>query len=206
MRRLRAIGALVAATIALGVVAAPGAHAAPNVGFGLSPLRVDVESKPGARSSYEITVTNTDDRAATFTFSKVDIQGDNDDPEATPVLLGGKQASSISGYDWLDVPATTTIPAGASRKVTVVVNIPADASGGHYAALMVTGPTRAAGNLTVGSRIAVPFLMNAGGTPPPEVKVTDVKEFVGGGTKIVYENKGKTAVKPKPTIRYTDPI
>ncbi|MBC7552195.1 MAG: hypothetical protein H7269_15165, partial [Cellulomonas sp.] len=63
-------------------------------------------------------MTNTDDRAATFTFTKVDIQGDNDDPEATPVLLGGKQASSISGYDWLGAPATTTIPAGASRKVT----------------------------------------------------------------------------------------
>jgi hypothetical protein len=201
VRRLLLLGASLLA--ALGVVV-PAASAA--VGFGLAPLSVTVEAKPGAKSSYELTVTNTDEKAATYTFGKVDIQGSRDDPDATPVLLPGKQASSISGYDWLSVPAAVTIPAGGTRKVSVDVSVPSDATGGHYAALIVTGPARSAGQIVATSRIAVPFLMNAGGTPPPEIKITDVKEIVGGGTKIVYENNGTTAVKPKPTIHYIDPI
>jgi hypothetical protein len=196
----------VVAMLVLCAICAPMASAASGGGFGVAPLSVTVETNPGAKTSYDITVTNTDDRAGTFTFSKIDIQGDNQDPDATPVLFAGKQASSISGYDWLNVPAATTIPAGATRKVSVDVNVPSDATGGHYAALVVTGPSRSAGAIAAQSRWAVPFLMNAGGTPPPEVKVTNIKEFVGGGTKIVYKNDGATAVKPKPIIRYVDPI
>jgi hypothetical protein len=177
-----------------------------TVGFGVTPLRYDIDAKPGSRGSYDLTLTNTDDKPATFTFSRIDIQGDRDDPDATPVLFPGKFDSTISGYDWLEVPAALTIPGGGTRKVTIGVAPPAGAVGGHYAAVVVTGPSRSAGELVAQSRIAVPFLMNAGGAPPPEIKVTDVKEFVGGGTKIVYDNDGKVAVTPRPTVHLKNPI
>ncbi|MCW2949124.1 MAG: hypothetical protein JWN41_137, partial [Thermoleophilia bacterium] len=204
-RSVRLQMTVVLALVAMCVCAA-SAHAAGAVGFGVSPLSVTVEAKPGTSDSYDITLTNTDNKPATFSFKKIDIQGDNQDPDATPVLLDGKQASSISGFDWLSVPAAVTIPATASRKVSVTVTIPTGSTGGHYAAIVVTGPASDVGALSARSQIALPFLMNAGGAPPPEVKVTDVKEFVGGGTKVIYQNNGRTAVKPRPKLHYFDPL
>ena len=197
----------IAAVLGPGVACAEAATSmSESVGFGVTPLRQDIDIKPGAHASYDLTITNTDNAPAAFTFSKIDIQGNRDDPDATPVLFPGKFDSAISGYDWLQVPAAITIPGGASRKVSVGVDAPAGAVGGHYAAVVITGPSRSAGALVAQSRLAVPFLMNAGGTPPPEIKVTEVKEFVGGGTKIVYDNNGDVAVTPRPRIRLRNPI
>lgn len=188
------------------MTAAPAASLAASAGFGVSPLRFDVDTSAGSSSSHSITITNTDSRSATFSFSREDYQGDRRDPEATPRLLGGKFESEISAHDWLSVPAAVTVPAGQSRAVKVDLNVPAGATGGHYAAVVVNGPDRAAGQLVARSRIAVLFLVNAGGAPPPDIVVRQVTEFTDGGTRIVYRNEGTTHTAPDATITYTDPV
>lgn len=212
MPRTHAARRLAASLLVVGamLVAAPGALAAADdsVGFGVAPLKFDIDVSPGQSSTHRIKITNTDTVRTTYTFSKEDFEGDKDDPAATPVLMGGKFASAISGYDWISAPDAITIPAGQSRTVSVRVNAPAGATGGHYAALVVSGGSRSAGNLVARSRLGVLFLMNAGGVPPPEIKITEIRE-VGPTktvTKIRFVNDGQVATRPKPVVTVTDRV
>jgi hypothetical protein len=200
----------VAALLAL-LAVAPGASAAEksgsdSVGFGVSPMRFDVDVSPGSSSTQQITISNTDDAAATYTFSKTDYQGDKDEPAATPVLLGGELKSDISGYDWIGLPDSITVPAGQTRTVAVKVTAPSGATGGHYAALVVSGPSRSAGNILAQSQIAVLFMMNAGGVPPPDIVITEIQEVAPGKTVTKVRNNGKTDTTPKVTVITKDPV
>lgn len=172
-----------------------------SYGFGVSPLRFHVDAPAASSSKHSFTVTNTDKSATRFTFTKEDFAGDKNDPGATPVLLGGKFASDISGYDWLTLPDPITIPPGQSRTVTATVTSPAGATGGHYAAIFVNGSASSAGEIIAQSRIGVLFMMNAGGVPPPEIVITEVQEVVPGRVITRFKNRGKTETSPTGTIR-----
>ncbi len=176
-----------------------------SVGFGVSPLRFDVDTTAGASSTHSITITNTNTTATKFTFSKEDFEGDKEDPALTPVLLGGKFASDISGYDWITAPAAISIPSNQSRTVAIKVNVPSGATGAHYAALIVTGETKAAGELTTESRMGVLFLMNAGGAPPPDIVVTETTIVGPGKTVTKFINQGTTPVKNTKGTKTRDP-
>jgi LPXTG-motif cell wall-anchored protein len=203
------------AVVAVALVVVSGASAAgrdmaksgnDSVGFGVSPMRFDTDVSPGSSKSEQITISNTDDVAMTYTFSKEDFQGDKDDPAATPVLLGGEFKSGISGYDWISLPDSVTVPAGGSKTVNVRVTAPSGATGGHYAALIVSGASRSANDLVATSRIGVLFMMNAGGVPPPDIVITEIQEV--GPTKTVtkFTNDGKVAIhNPGGTITQ-DPL
>jgi hypothetical protein len=195
----RILGAVAAAVLICACPAAANAAAAVQ-GIGVSPLRVDVDVKAGGTARIALTVSNTTETAQAFSFGVVDIQGDKDDPASTPIILGGKVDSAISGYDWINAPDAVTIPAGDKKTVYVGVKVPSDAKGGHYAAVTVTSRAFDIGAGTAASRVAVPFLMNAGGVPPPEIKITEVKDFADGGTKVVYINNGSTAVNPHGSV------
>ncbi|MCW2926767.1 MAG: hypothetical protein JWM86_735 [Thermoleophilia bacterium] len=203
--RMLRLAALMAIAVLWCVPSAMAAAADDAEGFGISPMRIDVETPPGQSSSHPITITNTDDVAVTYTFSKEDFQGDKDEPAATPVLLGGEFRSDISGYDWLTAPDSVTIPAGQTRTVTAKLSTPAGSTGGHYVALIVSGASREAGEIVAQSRAAVLFLMNAGGAPPPDIVITEITEVGPTRTVTEYINKGTTHTKPKPTITVTDP-
>lgn len=195
---------------ALMLLAAPTAGAelrsgSDSVGMGVSPLRFDVAAKPGSSSTHVITVTNTDTVPMTYTFSKEDFEGDKDEPDATPVLLGGKFASDISGYDWIVAPDPVTVPAGGTKNVSVRVNVPDDATGGHYTALIVSGEPRGADSVLAQSRIGVLFMMNAGGVPPPDIIITEIKQTGPTTTVTEYINGGRTATTPTGTITQ-DPV
>ncbi len=184
--------ALVASLVAVAPAQAAGDD---SIGFGVTPLRFDAETAAGSSSTHSITITNTNTSATKFTFSKEDFEGDKEDPALTPVLLGGKFASDISGYDWITAPDPITIPPDQSRTVAVKVAVPSGATGAHYAALIVTGESRAAGELTAESRMGVLFLMNAGGAPPPDIVVTETTIVGPGKTVTKFINEGTTPVR-----------
>ncbi len=204
------LAALVAALAAMLVVVAPAGaveqSGRDSVGFGVSPLIVDVERPPGTSSTHRLTITNTDTSAVKYTFSKEDFSGDQDDPGATPVLLGGKFESPISGYDWITLPSPITVPAGSSRTVDVKVTAPSGATGPHYTAVMVTGEERSAGRIIAKSRIGVLFLMNAGGAPPPELVITEITEVGPGRTVTQFINTGGNATEKVESSLESDPV
>lgn len=202
-RRLAALGAVLAALLLLvpSTSFAAEQSGSDSVGFGVQPLRYDVETKPGATTTHTITINNTDTSATRYTFSKEDFSGDQDDPGATPVLLGGEFKSAISGYDWIQLPDPVSVPPGQSRSVKVTVKVPSDATGAHYTAVMVSGESRSAGQVVATSRIGVLFSMNAGGVPPPEIVITDIQEVGPSTTVTKFVNKGSTTIsKPGGTI------
>lgn len=201
----RLAGILLVLVASLVSVAPAQAAGDDSVGFGVTPLRFDVETAAGASSTHNITITNTNTAATRFTFSKEDFEGDKADPALTPVLLGGKFASDISGYDWISAPDAITIPPDQSRTVAVKVNVPSAATGAHYAALIVTGEIRAAGELTTESRMGVLFLMNAGGAPPPDIVVTETTIVGPGKTVTKFINKGATPVKDTKAVKHRNP-
>jgi hypothetical protein len=189
------------------VVAGPAIGAADDsVGFGVTPLRFDVETGPGKSTSHSITITNTDDVTTTYSFSKEDFEGDKDDPDASPVLMGGKFESAISGYEWLAVPEPVTIAPGDSKTVSAKVNVPAGATGGHYAALIVSSAPRTAGNVVAQSRLAVLFMMNAGGVPPPDIIITEIQEVGPGRVVTEYINGGRTATTTTTGVLERNPV
>jgi hypothetical protein len=189
------------------VAAGPALAAADDsVGFSVSPLRFDVETGAGMSTSHSITITNTDDVATTYAFSKEDFEGDKDDPDASPVLLGGKFESAISGFDWLSVPEPVTIAPDDSKTVTVKVDVPAGATGGRYVALIVSGAPQAAGSVIAQSRIAVLFMVNAGGVPPPDIIITEIQEVVPGRVVTEFINGGKTATTNTSGVLERNPV
>lgn len=206
--KLARLAAALCATVACMLVAAGPALAAADdsVGFAVTPLRFDVETGPGMSTSHSITITNTDDVATTYSFSKEDFEGDKDDPDASPVLLGGKFESAISGFEWLSVPEPVTIAPGDSKTVTAKVDVPAGASGGHYVALIVSSAPQAAGSVIAQSRIAVLFMVNAGGVPPPDIIITEIQEVGPGRVVTEYINGGKTATTNTTGVLERNPV
>lgn len=177
-------------------------------GFSVTPLLNDVDIAPGTQVTRTLTVTSAIAGRTTFTVGVEDVAGSTDAGEGI-VLLGEEVESSISGYDWLkpNVGSFTLRP-GESRTVTIVINAPAGATGGHYAAVTIAAEAEqvGSGNVTAQSRAASVFLMNAGNTSPPPVIISEVTEQIGGDTIITYEDGGSTDVQPDAEITYVDPI
>jgi hypothetical protein len=205
---------LAAAVVALGVLVVAGAVPAlatqaaggDSVGFGVTPLRHAVDVSAGQSVTKQLTITNTDTSATKFTFTKEDYAGDQDDPGATPVLLGGRFESKISGYDWIAVPDPVTIGPGDSKTINVRIDVPAGATGGHYTAVMVNGEARSAGRIVASSRIGVLFMLNAGGVPPPEIVITEIQEVGPDRTVTKFINRGSTETKHTRGTLTRDPV
>ena len=194
------------AVMVLGIVATP-AGAVTN-GFAVTPLRYDAKVTAGISKTYPVSVLNSYSTRATFVVTKQDFAGSQSDPYAAPVFLGGQVDSPISGADWLD-PSTTSfaLDPGDTKVVNVTVRAPSGATGGHYAAIMIGSPTQAiSSDLKAKSQVAVLFMLNAGGVPPPELVIDDVYVNDGGDVVIDYTNNGDTAVEPDGTLEYRDPI
>jgi hypothetical protein len=176
-------------------------------GFSVSPLRFDVSTKAGSSSQHKITVENNSNGKLTFNVSKEDVVGNADDPLANPVLTGGKNPSSISGYDWISsLPSSFTLDKGDSKSFWAKVTVPSGAKGGHYAAVLISSAPTRMDSGTASSRAGVLFMMNAGGTPPPEIVIEDVTVTGDDKTVIDYVNEGDTEVTPEATITYVDPV
>ncbi|MBC7644776.1 MAG: hypothetical protein H7123_06595, partial [Thermoleophilia bacterium] len=176
-------------------------------GFSVSPLKFEVEQSPGNTSSHVISITNTTEHNLTFAVTTEDIAGSKDDPNATPVLLGGTVTSPISGTSWLSPNVDSfKLAAGATHNLTVRITVPSGATGGHYAAVMIssTPVTSSGGGAVATSRAAVVMMMNAGGVAPPELVFQNITTTKDGGTVIDYINKGHKAVKPEAIVEYYD--
>ena len=203
------IAALASCCAAVLIVGAPTATAASSDGFSVSPLQFDVDQSAGRSTSRVITITNTTDQRLDFTVRSEDIAGSKNDPNATPVLLGGTVSSAISGASWLSPSVGAfTLDAGDSRNLTVNINVPAGATGGHYAAVMISSSpvTSSGGNVVATSRAAVLMMMNAGHVPPPELVIQNITTTKDGGTVIDYVNKGQKAAKPEAIVQYYDVV
>ncbi len=177
-------------------------------GFSIQPTSVDINQAAGTTSTTSLTVTNGLESSATFTVTKEDFAGSSTDASESPILLGGKLETDISGYDWLGITsdAQFSLAPGDSQKVDISVTVPRGATGGHYAAIVIAGPKVEMGSVKAQSRVAVPFYMNGGGSTPPEVNIQNVTETTAGDVVITYVNNGDTHQDATGTVTYIDKV
>lgn len=201
---LLALAAMVLMTLPTSATAAVGAVD----GFGVTPMLMNLEVRPGRTVTTAITITNTTDAAMTYRLATEDIGGSKSDPNSSPILLGGITDTAISGARWIAPEANSVrVASGDSRDIEVKVAAPESATGGHYAALTVAAESRTIGaGVSATSRVAVLVFINAGSAPPPEIVIRDVVVTEAGETVIDYVNEGTTGTKPDATVTLTDPI
>lgn len=202
------LGALLALSLCAVLLLTPGRAQAASSGFAVSPLRVNMSLDAGASKKQSIEIRNSLAKRTTFTVHREDFSGSRTDPNAAPVLLGGEVDSSISGTDWLEPNVSSfTLDPQEERTITVTVTAPASATGGHYAALIVSTPAIAvSGDISARSEVAVLFMMNAGSVPPPELVIDEVTVTEDGETIIDYVNNGQTDATPDVKVIYRDPV
>lgn len=185
------------------------AHGARAVqGFSITPMVQDFDISPGARVTKTITVTSAIAGTTEFTVGTEDVAGSKDAGESI-VLLGEQVDTAISGANWLTPNVTSfSLRSGESRILSVVVEAPSGASGGHYAAVTISAAPSTVGNGTVvaQSRAASLFMMNAGNAAPPPVVISETTTTVDGDIIVEYVDTGTVDTQPDAIITYVDPI
>ena len=102
----------------------------------VSPAIVDVSVDMGQRKEFSVLVTNEEAKTLTYALSiqKFIPQGDSGRAQFLPP----QDTSGLPDWLFLDAP-TITLRSGESKRVSVSLRVPDDASsGGHYAAIFFT--------------------------------------------------------------------
>ncbi|HJP96438.1 MAG TPA: DUF916 domain-containing protein [Candidatus Saccharimonadales bacterium] len=127
---------------ALAIIAASGAQAmAATAGSGnalrVSPVRTDLEIKPGNSKTIDVYVTNMSSETVTLHPVVNDFVAGKDESGTPNILLDGNQAAPLRSFKKYASPlADFSIKANEQHDVKVTITIPADAdAGGYYGAV-----------------------------------------------------------------------
>ncbi len=134
--------------------------------FMVAPMRLELSARPGARLELQIRIENTTAAALQVSLKTVDIQqsetggwviyDENFESEVRPFY---------SCADWVSL-GTELVNAGAfeRKNVEVTVNVPRDAVGAGFAAIIAEPPlSRDMGGLMVRMRYLIPLIVNIEG-------------------------------------------
>jgi hypothetical protein len=129
-----------------------------NQGFGISPSSLTARAGPGSRVETAFTLSNLGSHGMRIFTIEVSDLGQHESGAISPVPRG---RGARSCADWIDVPEEVQIPAGASRRIEVVMVCPASAGGSYYAVLEVSeapaGPENRNMAISVRPKVGVPL-------------------------------------------------
>jgi len=130
---VRIILAIAIATVLLAIShsSIAGAQSTANT-LKVSPVRTDIEIKPGESKIVQTTVTNLTKDAVNVKASINDfVSGDE---AGTPALIldEGKYATSHSLKRFITPVSNVTIPGGQAKTINVIITVPANAQAGGY--------------------------------------------------------------------------
>ena len=211
------IRAVVVAALALGVLVSPQALAqttsntnkSTNV-LKVSPVRTDIEIKPGESKTVKTIVTNLTGSAITVRPVENDfISGDE---RGTPALIldENKFAPTHSLKRFMKPIENVTIPAKEAKSIDVVITVPKDAKAGGYFGAVRFAPTDPAGGgqVNLSTSAASLILMTVPGDMVEKLTVSDFKIQQDGKSgdyfqtsknmqaTFRFENKGSAQVGP----------
>lgn len=183
-RFLKSTKLLVAVAVALPVsvvlissMYAPSASAAEGTAntLKISPVRNDVQVKPGETKVVPITATNTSDKTVSVKVIENDfVSGDE---RGTPALIldENKFAPSHSLKRYMVPVADVLIPAGKSKVIDVKIVIPADAPAGGYFGAIRLAPTDpdTGGQVNMSASVASLLLVTIPGEVAQKLSLTD---------------------------------
>lgn len=207
------IRAVMVAAIALAVLISTQSFAQANTSTNvlkISPVRSDVEIKPGESKEVQATVTNLTKQPITVR----PIQNDfvSGDERGTPALIldSSKFAPTHSLKRFMKPLSDITIPASQSKTVKVTIAVPKDAQAGGYFGAIRFAPTspESGGQVNLSASVASLILLTVPGNIVEKLNLTSF-EIQQGGTTATYfqssndlhtsfrfENKGNVQVGP----------
>lgn len=155
----------------------------------VSPLRTDIDIKPGESRSVKITITNVTD--APITIRPVENDFVSGDERGTPALILDEKAyaPSHSLKRFMTPLQDITIPAKGSKTIAVKISVPNNAqAGGYFGAIRFTPTSPAAGGqVNLSTNIASLILMRVPGEITEKLDLTDFA-IQQNGTSGTYFN------------------
>jgi hypothetical protein len=165
--------------VAISLIASPRAFAAPvnnaTNTLKVSPVRRDVEIKPGESEKVQTTVTNLTDSPITVRPVENDfVAGDE---RGTPALIldESKYAPTHSLKRFMTPLTEVTIPARAAKTIDVTITVPKSAQAGGYFGAVRFAPADPAGGgqVNLSASVATLILVNVPGKVVEKLALTD---------------------------------
>lgn len=211
--RIAVVSAVVAIVGVAAFIASPSTVSAANNATNtlkVSPVRSDIEIKPGASKEVSITVTNlTKDAITVRPFENDFISGDE---SGTPALIldQDKYAPTHSLKRFMKPLADVEIPAEKSKTVNVTISVPSNAQAGGYFGAVRFAPTTpdGGGQVNLNASVASLILLKVPGDVVEKLNLTNFDIQQGGKTNsyfgssndlsasVRFENKGGMQVGP----------
>lgn len=212
VRMVAVMIAVFAGIAVLAVNAHPAAAAENNAANTLkvSPVRTDIEIKPGESKTVKTTLTNLTKAAITVTPIENDfVSGDE---SGTPALIldANKFAPTHSLKRFMAPLGNVTVPAGESKTVSVVITVPLDAQASGYFGAIRFAPTTpdGGGQVNLSASVASLILLTVPGPTVEKLSLTDFSIQQKGKTdtnfrtpddlqaSVRFENKGNIQLGP----------
>lgn len=164
--------------------------------FKITPVRRDVEVKPGESKTFQTTVTNLTDTDITVRAIENDfIAGDE---RGTPALIldESKYAPSHSLKRYMKPIANVTVPAKSTKVVEVVVTMPKDVKAGGYFGAIRFAPvsTEAGGQVNLNTSVASLLLVTVPGKVTEKLSLTNFEVQQNSKTGEMFTSPDKLQV------------
>lgn len=127
----------------------------------ITPVRRDIEIKPGESKTVQTTITNLTTTPITVRASENDFVAGDENGSPALILDEGKYAPSHSLKRFMKPIADVTIPAKAAKSIDVVITAPKDAKPGGYFGAVRFAPTSPDGGGQVNLSTSVASLILA---------------------------------------------
>lgn len=208
-RILTTAAAAIAATLLAGVPSSAQTNNSTNV-LKISPVRSDIEIKPGETKTVPTTVTNLTKTPITVRAVQNDfVSGDE---TGTPALIldAGKFAPTHSLKRFMKPLPDVTIPAAQAKTIAVTITVPKDAQAGGYFGAIRFAPTSpdGGGQVNLSASAASLILLTVAGNITEKLHLTsfDIQQDGKTGSyfqtandiqaSFRFENKGNVQVGP----------
>ncbi len=167
----------------------------------VSPVRTDIEIKPGATKIVPTTVTNLTNEAITVHPIENDFVAADERGTPALILSEDKYAPTHSLKRFMLPLGDVTIPAGKAKTVNVVVAVPKNAKAGGYYGAVRFAPTSpdGGGQVNLSSSVASLILMTVPGDIVDKLELTDfdVQQNGKSGSYFANANDLKTSFRFK---------
>lgn len=176
----------------------------------VSPVRTDIEIKPGETKTVKTTVTNL--TKAPITISPIENDFVSGDERGTPALIldANTYAPTHSLKRFMAPLSNVTIPAGESKVISVVIAVPSGAQSSGYFGAIRFAPTSpdGGGQVNLSASVASLILLTVPGPVVEKLSLTDFSIQQNGkdGTNfsdgnniqasVRFENKGNLQLGP----------
>lgn len=190
-RVLMVVGAAAALLVSPQVFAAPVNNSTNTLK--VSPVRRDVEIKPGETKKVQTIVTNLTDTP--ITVSPVENDFVAGDEKGTPALIldAGKYAPTHSLKRFMAPLTNVTIPAKEAKTIEVTITVPKDAqAGGYFGAVRFAPATPdGGGQVNLSTSVASLILVTVPGKVVEKLALTDFNVQQNGKTGEMFGSPDK---------------